>query len=54
MDCKAVGILKQGDNPNEMTKKKFREPVYTIIDSSSPTINIAASYFEIYIEEIFS
>ena len=33
---------------------RFKEPVYTIIDTSSPTLAIASDYFDKYIEAIFS
>lgn len=43
-----------------MTQKRLKEKgengdvgVYTIIDTSEPTISIAAKYFEKYIEAIF-
>jgi len=42
-----------GDDIDDITQKKFKEPVYSIIDTSSPTISIASSYFDKYIESIF-
>lgn len=53
LECHAVGFAEFGEVPATMTKKKFKEPIYSIIDTSSPTISIAADYFEKYIEAIF-
>lgn len=33
---------------------KFEKPVYTIVDTSSPSISIASEYFETYITELFA
>ena len=41
-----------GDSPDDLAKK-FKEPVYTIIDTSSPTLAISADYFDKYIQAIF-
>jgi len=54
LDCMAVGTLKSGDQIKDMNRKKLKSPVYTIIDSSSPTLTIASQYFDTFIEEIFS
>ena len=46
----AVGFGKDsGDKP-----RKFKTPVYSIIDTSYPTIAIANEYFDTYIDAIFS
>ena len=42
-----------GENPDDKAKK-FEDPVYTIIDTSQPTLSIAAEYFDAYVEAIFS
>ena len=42
-----------GDSPDDKAKK-FESPVYTIIDTSQPTLSIAAEYFDAYVEAIFS
>ena len=53
LNCLAVGFGEDGNGVDEMTQKKFSEPIYTIIDTSSPTISIAGSYFDKYIDAIF-
>ena len=42
-----------GEDPDDKALK-FKEPVYTIIDTSAPTIAISADYFDKYVEAIFS
>ena len=42
-----------GNSPDD-NGKKFAEPVYTIIDTSSPYISISEEYFDAYISALFS
>ena len=42
-----------GGKPDDMPRK-YAEPVYTIIDTSQPTLSIAADYFDGYVDAIFS
>ena len=46
----AVGF---GKSPEDKPRK-FKAPVYSIIDTSYPTIAIANEYFDTYIDAIFS
>merc|ERR1712013_183028 len=42
-----------GESPDDKALR-YKEPVYTIIDTSSPTISISADYFDKYVDAIFS
>lgn len=42
-----------GESPDDKALK-YAEPVYTIIDTSSPTLSISADYFDKYVDAIFS
>ena len=53
LSCSAVGFGQDVEEVDDITQKKFKDPIYTIIDTSSPTISIAGSYFDKYVEAIF-
>lgn len=42
-----------GEDPDDKALK-YAEPVYTIIDTSAPTLSISAEYFDKYVDAIFS
>jgi hypothetical protein len=54
LDVHAVGFSKSGQSFKDATLKKFKEPVYSIIDTSSPSISLTSSYFDQYIDALFS
>jgi hypothetical protein len=49
-ETKAVAF---GESPEDKAKK-FSEPIYTILDTSSATIALDYNYFDKFIEEVFS